>query len=132
MKIAIPVKDENLAFFPNAGHTPKFAIYTMAGSGMFKSFNLENITNNPRSDIDHNSPEEHECNHGHEEHEVEEHIEQHNKMGRALKDCAYVVVKKACKNTALSFTKEGIKVVKYNGEASQAAKILNEISSKFI
>ena len=48
MKIAIPVKDENLAFFPNAGHTPKFAVYTMAGSGMFRSFNLDNVKNNPR------------------------------------------------------------------------------------
>ncbi len=53
-------------------------------------------------------------------------------MGKALKDCNYIVVKKACKNTALSFTSEGIKVVKYNGESFEAAKILNEISSKFI
>ena len=53
-------------------------------------------------------------------------------MGRTLKDCDYVVVKKACKKTALSFTSEGIKVVKYNGESSEAAKILNEISSKFV
>ncbi|MGB6328726.1 MAG: hypothetical protein WBF48_07340 [Halarcobacter sp.] len=130
MKIAIPVKDENLTFFPNAGHTPKFAVYTMTGAGMFKSFNLENIKNNPRTDIDHDhAEEEHECNHGHDD---KEHIEQHNKMGKALKDCNYIVVKKACKNTALSFTSEGIKVVKYNGESFEAAKILNEISSKFI
>ena len=130
MKIAIPVKDENLTFFPNAGHTPKFAVYTITGSGMFKSFNLENIKNNPRTDIDHEHAEEdHECNHGHDD---QEHIEQHNKMGRALNDCDYVVVKKACKNTAKSFTSEGIKVVKYNGESFEATKILNEISSKFI
>eukprot|EP01155_Anaeramoeba_flamelloides_P001957 Anaeramoba_flamelloidesa1056697_185.p1 GENE.a1056697_185~~a1056697_185.p1 ORF type:complete len:131 (+),score=7.36 a1056697_185:38-430(+) len=130
MKIAIPVKDENLGFFPNAGHTPKFAVYTMAGSGMFKSFNLEDIKQNPRSDIDHEHPdEEHACDHDHDD---AEHVEQHNKMGRALKECNYIVVKTACKNTANSFTSEGIKLVKYNGNSLDATKILNELSSKFI
>jgi predicted Fe-Mo cluster-binding NifX family protein len=130
MKIAIPVKDENLTFFPNAGHTPKFAVYTMAGSGAFKSFTLQEIKNNPRTDIDHEHPEEeHACDHSHDD---QEHIEQHNKMGRALKECNYVVVKTACKNTAKSFTSEGIKVVKYGGDLFDAAKILNEVSAKFI
>ncbi|RXJ78652.1 hypothetical protein CRV03_01075 [Arcobacter sp. F155] len=130
MKIAIPVKDENLSFFPNAGHTPKFAVYTMSGSGMFKSFNLDEIKQNPRSDIDHSNPEEdHDCDHSHDD---AEHIEQHNKMGRALKECDYIVVKKACKNTAKSFTSEGIKLVKYNGDSFESTKILNELSSKFV
>ncbi|WP_417333493.1 NifB/NifX family molybdenum-iron cluster-binding protein [Halarcobacter sp.] len=130
MKIAIPVKDENLSFFPNAGHTPKFAVYTMSGSGMFKSFNLDEIKQNPRSDIDHSNPEEdHACDHSHDD---AEHIEQHNKMGRALKECNYIVVKKACKNTAKSFTSEGIKLVKYNGDSFESTKILNELSSKFV
>ncbi|WP_419773464.1 NifB/NifX family molybdenum-iron cluster-binding protein [Halarcobacter sp.] len=130
MKIAIPVKDENLSFFPNAGHTPKFAVYTMSGSGMFKSFNLDEIKQNPRSDIDHSNPEEeHACDHSHDD---AEHIEQHNKMGRVLKECDYIVVKKACKNTAKSFTSEGIKLVKYNGDSFESTKILNELSSKFV
>lgn len=130
MKIAIPVKDEGLSFFPNAGHTPKFAVFTMAGSGMFKSFNLDEVKNNPRSDIDHDHPEEdHACDHSHDD---AEHIEQHNKMGRALNGCDYIVVKTACKNTAKSFTSAGIKLVKYNGESFDAPKILNELSSKFI
>lgn len=130
MKIAIPVKDENLSFFPNAGHTPKFAVYTMSGSGMFKSFNLDEIKQNPRSDIDHSNPEEeHACDHSHDD---AEHIEQHNKMGRALKECDYIVVKKACKNTAKSFTSEGIKLIKYNGDSFESTKILNELSSKFV
>lgn len=130
MKIAIPVKDENLSFFPNAGHTPKFAVYTMSGSGMFKSFNLDEIKQNPRSDIDHSNPEEeHACDHSHDD---AEHIEQHNKMGRVLKECNYIVVKKACKNTAKSFTSEGIKLVKYNGDSFESTKILNELSSKFV
>lgn len=130
MKIAIPVKDENLSFFPNAGHTPKFAIYTMTGSGMFKSFNLNEIKQNPRNDIDHKNPEEdHDCDHSHDD---ADHIEQHNKMGRVLKDCDYIVVKTACKNTAKSFVSEGVKIIKYNGESFESTKILNELSSKFV
>lgn len=130
MKIAIPVKDENLIFFPNAGHTPKFAVYQMNGTGAFKSFILENVKNNPRTDIDHNNPdEEHECNHDHDD---AEHIEQHNKMGRVLTECDYVVVKKACKNTAKSFTSQGIKLVKYNGESFLTNDILKEVSTKFV
>lgn len=130
MKIAVPVKDDTLTFFPNAGHTPKFAVFTMAGSGMFRSFNLENIINNPRNDIDHSHPEEeHHCDHNHDD---EDHIEQHNKMGRALKGCDYIVIKKACKNTAHSFTSEGIKLIKYNGESFESDAILKEVSGKFI
>lgn len=130
MKIAIPVRDENLLFFPNAGHTPKFAVYTMTGSGMFRSFKLEDVKNNPRTDIDHSKPEEdHECNHDHND---ADHIEQHNKMGRVLTECNYIVVKKACKNTAKSFTAQGIKLVKYNGESFHTEDILKEVSGKFI
>ena len=130
MKIAIPVKDENLLFFPNAGHTPKFAVYIMTGSGMFRSFKLDEIKNNPRTDLDHEHPEEeHACDHDHDD---ADHIEQHNKMGRVLTDFNYVVVKKACKNTAKSFTSEGIKLVKYNGDSFESTKILNELSSKFV
>lgn len=130
MKIAIPVRDENLTFFPNAGHTPKFAVYTMAGAGMFKSFTLEEVKNNPRTDIDHENPEEeHACDHSHDD---ADHIEQHNKMGRVLTDCDYIVVKTACKNTAKSFTSVGIKLVKYNGESFQTESILREVSGKFV
>lgn len=129
MKIAIPVKDENLTFFSNAGHTPKFAIYELTGTGRFRSFKLNSIINNPRSDIDHDHAEEdHECNHGHDD---EEHIAQHNKIGVALKECNYIVVRKACKNTANSFTSQGIKLVKYNGESLEVNAILKETSSFF-
>ncbi len=129
MRIAVPVKDENLMFFPNAGHTPKFAVFTMNGTGMFRSFELNEIKNNPRTDIDHDEPEEdHECNHDHDD---ADHIEQHNKMGRVLTDCDFVVVKKACKNTAKSFTSQGIKLVKYNGDSFETNSILKELSSKF-
>ena len=109
---------------------PKFAVYNVAGSGPFKSFTLSEIKNNPRTDIDHDEPEEdHACDHDHDD---AEHIEQHNKMGRALTDCNYVVVKKACKNTANSFTSQGIKLVKYNGESNAVNDILKQTSSSFV
>ena len=129
MKIAIPVKDETLTFFSNAGHTPKFAVYTINGAGMFRSFVLESIINNPRTDIDHeHAEEEHDCTHASDD---KQHLEQHTKMGVSLSDCDYIVVKKACKNTANSFTSQGIKVIKYNGESLDAGVILKETSSQF-
>jgi predicted Fe-Mo cluster-binding NifX family protein len=130
MKIAIPVKDENLTFFSNAGHTPKFAIYDLTGTGMFRSFKFDSLINNPRTDIDHEHAEEnHECSHGHDD---AEHIAEHKKMGEALIDCSYVVVRKACKNTANSFTSQGIKLVKYNGESLDVNIILKETSASFL
>ena len=34
MKVAVPVKDDTLQFFGNAGHTPYFAVYTVKGAGI--------------------------------------------------------------------------------------------------
>lgn len=130
MTIAIPVKDENLTFFSNAGHTPKFAIFTMTGAGMFKSFKFDGIKNNPRTDLDHDhAEEEHQCDHHADD---AEHIAQHNKMGVALVGCDYIVVRKACKNTANAITSSGVKIVKYNGESLKAESILREVSSSFL
>ena len=39
--------------------------------------------------------------------------------------------RKACKNTANSFTSQGIKLVKYNGEALDVNAILKETSASF-
>ncbi len=130
MKIAIPVRDESLTFFPNAGHTPKFAIYEMSGAGMFKSFKLEGLKNNPRTDLDHDhADEEHQCTHDADD---AEHIAQHNKMGVTLEGCDYIVVKKACKNTANAITSHGVKILKYSGESSKADVILREMASQFL
>ena len=130
MKIAIPVKDEKLTFFSNAGHTPKFAIYNQKGSGMFRSFALEKIIPNPRTDINYNDAlKEHHCNHSHNDTTS---IQQHTKMGIALSDCTYIVVQKACKNSVDSFTSQGIKLVKYSGNSLEVTKILQECSAKFI
>jgi len=128
MKIAIPVKDETLTFFGNAGHTPKFAIYEMNGSGMFKSFKLDEIRDNPRNDLDHEHDDDHECGHSHDD---AEHIAQHDKMGRVLEDCSYIVVSRACKNTVNSMKNNGVNVVKYNGSAPKTDAILRELSPKF-
>ena len=128
MKIAIGVKDESLTFFGNAGHTPKFAIFDMNGTGMFRSFKLNTIKNNPRTDIDHNN-EDHSCVHDGND---AEHIAQHNKMGIVLDECDYIVVTRACKNTANTMKEHGVKIVKYIGDASNADAVLREVSANFI
>jgi predicted Fe-Mo cluster-binding NifX family protein len=133
MKIAIPVKDESLTFFGNAGHTPKFAIFEMAGSGMFRSFKLSEVRQNPRTDLDEHEHDEeedghHECSHGHDD---AEHIAQHNKMGDVLEDCNYIVVKRACKNTVNAMKSYGVNVVKYSGEDMKSEAILRALATKF-
>jgi predicted Fe-Mo cluster-binding NifX family protein len=127
MKIAIPVKDETLTFFGNAGHTPKFALYEMNGSGMFKSFKLQEIKNNPRTDVDYED-EDHTCAHDGDD---AEHIAQHNKMGEVLDECDYIVVTRACKNTVNTMNSHNVKVIKYTGDATQADVVLKEVSAKF-
>jgi predicted Fe-Mo cluster-binding NifX family protein len=129
MKIAIPVKDESLTFVGNAGHTPKFAIYDMLGSGMFRSFNLDTIKNNPRTDVDFED-EDHTCAH-HDDNDAE-HIAQHNKMGVVLDECDYIVVTRACKNTANTMNDHNVKIIKYTGAATNADAILREVSAQFI
>jgi predicted Fe-Mo cluster-binding NifX family protein len=129
MKISIPVKDDSLTFFGNAGHTPKFAIFTMQGGGMFRSFTLDEIKNNPRTDIDHDhEDEDHVCDHDHDD---AEHIAQHDKMGVVLDGCNYIVVSRACKNTANAMAKHGVKIVKYSGNAVNANDILKEVAGQF-
>ncbi|MFT7880742.1 MAG: hypothetical protein ABXS91_10160 [Sulfurimonas sp.] len=130
MKIAVPVKDKNLQFFGNAGHTPYFAVFKLKGSGMFRSFDLEDVRKNPRDDLDaqdHN--EDHHCAHDADD---EAHVKEHLKMGDALGDCDYMVVRRACKNTARSMTEHDIKIKKYNGQGIEAKQILQELSQEFI
>ena len=132
MKIAIPVKDETLTFFGNAGHTPKFAIYEMNGAGMFRSFKLLEVKNNPRTDLDEHEEEEdehHQCSHGHDD---AEHVAQHFKMGEVLEECDYLIVKRACKNTANAMKNYGVKIVKYDGTSLKTDPILKESASKFL
>jgi predicted Fe-Mo cluster-binding NifX family protein len=104
----------------------------MNGTGMFKSFKLAEIRSNPRNDLDHEHEDEegsHDCSHSHDD---AEHIAQHDKMGRVLEDCNYIVVSRACKNTVNSMKNNGVSVVKYNGNAPKADAILREVSVKFV
>jgi predicted Fe-Mo cluster-binding NifX family protein len=129
MKIAVPVKDKNLQFFGNAGHTPYFAVFTLKGSGMFRSFELEEVRGNPRTDLDDHEEEGHHCSHDEND---EAHVREHLKMGDALDDCDYMVVRRACKNTAKAMAEHGIKIKKYNGKGIEAKQVLQELSAEFV
>ncbi|MDD2567950.1 MAG: hypothetical protein PHI89_01100 [Thiovulaceae bacterium] len=130
MRIAIPVKDESLTFFGNAGHTPKFAIYDMSGSGMFRSFKLNEVRANPRTDLDHDhDDEDHDCSHSQDD---AEHIAQHNKMGVILEDCNYIVVRRACRNTVNAMKSCGVSVIKYGGEDTKSDAILRALAAQFL
>ena len=128
MKIAVPVRNTHLQFFGNAGHTPYFGVFELKGSGMFRSFVLEEVRKNPRTDL-HDHEEGHHCSHDDED---EAHIKEHQKMGDTLNDCDYLVVKSACKNTAKSMTEHNIKIKKYNGQGIEAKQILQELSTEFV
>lgn len=128
MKVAIPVKDDSLTFFGNAGHTPYFAVYSINGGGMFKAFKFEELRANPRTDLDHEHDEsDHHCSHGHED---EAHVQEHQKMGALLDDCDFIVVKRACKNTAAAMANYGVALKKYSGDATKADAILSSVSAQ--
>lgn len=128
MKVAVPVKDTNLSFFSNAGHTPYFAVYTVKGGGMFKAFELEEVRPNPRTDLDHgHEVEGHHCSHGHED---EAHVQEHFKMGEVLKDCDYLITKSACKNTAKAMANYGVAIKKYKGLPNKAGAVLSAVSAE--
>ena len=129
MKVAIPIENDNLKMFDNAGHSPYFGVFTITGSGMFKSTNLEDVRKNPRDDIDH------ECNHDHGhacDHDENDavHIAKHDLLANAIKDCDYIIVKRACKNTMLGLQKAGVKVKKYNGSDLDAKAVLAQMSKE--
>ena len=128
MKIAVPIEGENLKMFENAGHSPSFGIFTISGSGMFKSTKLEEIRANPRDDIDHECHTAHGDSCNHEGSDDTEHKKKHLILADALKDCDYIIVKRACKNTILGFNSENIKVQKYSGNSFDAKKIVAEVS----
>jgi predicted Fe-Mo cluster-binding NifX family protein len=130
MKVAVPVKDDTLTFFGNAGHTPYFAVYAVSGAGMFKAFKFEELRKNPRTDLDHehNDGNEH-CSHGHDD---EAHVKEHVKMAELLEDCDYLVAKRACKNTAAAMVNYGISISKYNGDATKADAVLSGVSAQLV
>ena len=130
MKVAIPVKDDSLTFFGNAGHAPYFAVYGINGAGMFKAFKFEELRANPRTDINREHDEGgHHCSHGHDD---EEHVKEHYDMAKTLEDCNYLVAKRACKNTAEAMVNYGITIVKYSGDATKTDAILPSVSNQLV
>lgn len=131
MKVAIPVIDDSLRIAKNAGHTPFFAVFNIGG-GMFKTITLEELRANPKMAGHEVDEEEHSGKHVCE-HDADdmEHIKSHDLMSEAIKDCEYLVIKSACKNTANSMKEFGIKMKKYSGEKSNAKEALGEISGEF-
>jgi len=132
MKVAIPVVNDSLRITKNAGHTPFFAIFNIGG-GMFKTVTLEELRANPKMAGHGEISEEeldghHVCDH--DENDME-HIKAHDLMSEAIKDCEYLVIKSACKNTANSMKEFGIKMKKYSGEKTNAKEALGEISGEF-
>lgn len=78
MKIAIPLKNEAQEIFTNAGHTPFFGIFEVKGSGMFKKFDLVEMRENPRVNLE----AEMGCSHSHDDSESCEEKEAHKKRTR--------------------------------------------------
>lgn len=113
MKVAVPVWDDSLKVFKNAGHTPFFAVFNTQGSGMFKTVVLEELRANPRVKIDHEddcaNPTEtgaHKCNP-----DDAAHIEEHRVTAQILNDCSKLVCHIACKNTKNMLKEANIDVV---------------------
>ena len=114
MKVAVPVFDESLRIFGNTGHTPFFAVFEQKGSGMFKQFNLLELRENPRGNVEASEG----CSHKDSDMTQEEQIAhklEHNVLGEIIKDCQAVLVKKALQkffwNAVLRFIKS-TKIVK--------------------
>lgn len=119
MKIAVPVYDESLRIFNNTGHTPFFAIFEQRGAGMFKKIDFLELRENPRA----NKEASEGCSHKDEEMSEEEqiaHTKEHNILGEIIGDCAVVLVKKACANTAKVFNQKGIKVCRIDTNCQNA------------
>lgn len=127
MKIAIPVFNANLQVFNNTGHTPFFAIFEQSGEGMFKKIDLIELRKNPRCDESANSGCSHKDGIMSEEEQIA-HKNEHNVLGEILQDCAIVIVKKACQNTAKVFNEHGIKICKMNVNCQNAREALKFIT----
>lgn len=126
MRVALPVKNDSLEIFTNAGHTPFFAIYDVQGSGMFRQVKLVELRDNPRVNVE----AEFGCSHEHgdedHDHDSEEHRQEHFVLADLCSDCSEVLVKKACKNAASVFKERGIKVGKIPQEILQAEAAIQD------
>lgn len=121
MKVAVPVKNRELDLFANAGHAPYFAIYQQKGSGMFRSFELLELRDNPRVNME----AEFGCQREGEEHH-EHGDDEHAVLGELVHDCSKVGVIKACERAAKAMNERGAQVVKLKG-GKNAKEILNSL-----
>jgi ABC-type Zn2+ transport system substrate-binding protein/surface adhesin len=95
---------------------------------MFRAFELEEVRENPRTDLDHEHEDEHhQCDHDDND---EAHVQEHFKMGKVLEDCDFLVVKRACKNTAAAMAEYGVHIRKYSGEPAKAEAVLRSVASQ--
>lgn len=126
MKIAVPVKNEALDIFYNAGHAPFFAIFEMKGEGMFKQFELCEMRNNPRVNME----AEHGCqHHNHDdmsEEEEREHEAEHDVLGELVKGCNVFLTQRACKHTAESIKAQGVEIRKISNDILNAKSALQK------
>lgn len=125
MKIAVPVKNEALDLFANAGHAPFFAIFEMKGGGMFKTFDLCELRDNPRVNME----AEQGCQHDHDhdnmtEEEEKEHEQGHNVLATLVEGCNIFLTKKACKHTAETIKAQGVEIRKIPEEVLNAKNAL--------
>lgn len=124
MRVAIPLKNQEQEIFTNTGHTPYFGVFESKGVGMFKSFELLELRENPRVNLE----AEHGCNHTHGAHESEEereaHKREHDVLAEIIQDCELLLVKRACKNTALVMKEKGIAIKKLPAEVQYAKEAL--------
>ncbi len=99
---------------------------------MFKTITLEGLRTNPKMAGHEVDEEEHSGKHvcEHDANDIE-HIKAHDVMAEAIKDCDYVLVKMACKNTTNSMKEFGFKVKKYNGEKTNAKRHLEKYLPNF-
>ena len=129
MRIAIPVLDQSMAIFANAGHAPFFAVFAAQGEGMFRQYVLEDLRANPRVEAGTECAEEAggTCNHDEED---EESKEKRNAMAAMLNDCDILLAKRACKHTTAAFEAAGVKVQKYPAlQSASGASIMQALKA---
>jgi len=126
MKVAIPVKNKAFDIFKNTGHTPFFAIFEIEKKGMFKTFSFLELRNNPRVNLEAEDGCSHEHGNHECEHDEEEHKKEHLILGDLVKDCDYILVKKACKNSASVFEENSVKIWKIPEGISSSDRAIAE------
>ncbi|MGP1449652.1 MAG: NifB/NifX family molybdenum-iron cluster-binding protein [Wolinella sp.] len=124
MRVAIPLRDDSLHIFANAGHAPFFGIFELKGAGMFKKFDLIELRSNPRANL----AAEKGCSHTHSDNESTEekeaHKREHDVLAELAHDCKVVLVQRACKNTALVMNENGIVIKKIPSDITNATDAL--------